>query len=73
MENIYSDFLRLGKSDFVKGLLIAVLSAVLVAVQQGLSTGIDWTQMWHIALTAGIAYLIKNLLTTSDGKFAGVL
>ena len=73
MQNIYSDFLRLGKSDFVKGLVVAVISAVLTAVTQMLGTGIDWAEIGHIALIAGIGYLSKNLLTDADGKFAGVL
>jgi hypothetical protein len=71
-----SGFFRLGWQDLVRGLVVAVLGAVLTAAQQAWSNNVDpttwdWRTIGGIALGAGIAYLAKNLLSTEDGKFAG--
>lgn len=72
-----SEFLTLGKSDFIKGLALVVIVAVLGSLQQGLTTfGFDfasynWAEIIKVAVTAGVGYLGKNLLTTSDGKLLG--
>jgi hypothetical protein len=71
-----SGFFRLGWSDLARGLVIAVLGAVLTAAQQAYATSVDptawdWRTIGGIALGAALAYLAKNLLSTDDGKFAG--
>jgi membrane protein implicated in regulation of membrane protease activity len=51
--------------DFIKGLLIAVLTAVLALVQTSLSAGelnFDWKVIGTAALSAGLAYIVKNWL-----------
>lgn len=51
--------------DFVKGLLIAVLTAVLALVQTSLQAGelnFDWKVIGTAALSAGLAYIVKNWL-----------
>lgn len=73
MQTIKSGFLKLNSYDIVKGLEVAILSAVLTTVVQMLSTGFNFKQLGLIALTTGISYLAKNLLTNSDNKFAGVV
>ena len=73
MNTIKSGFLKLNSYDIVKGLEVAVLSAVLTALVQMLSTGINLKELGVIALTTGLSYLAKNLLTTSDNKFGGVV
>lgn len=75
--NIQSLFLRLNSNDVVKGLIVAVMVAVLGAIQQALSThnldvgSYDWSSIFHVAVTAGMGYLGKNFFTTTDGKFLG--
>lgn len=74
-----SSFFSLGRSDIVKGLIVAVLVALLGAVQQalighGFDVGAyDWATILDVSWKAGLAYIGKNLLTTSDGKFMGAI
>ena len=67
MEN--SKFLALGLKDFLKGLLMAVLTPVFVVVQQSLEAGemtID-LKVIGIAATAGaLAYITKNFFTAAQ-------
>lgn len=73
---LQSDFLSLSKNDFVKAFVVAVLSPVAAIVGQAFvdfSTGaafsLDYTNLWHVAVAAGVAYLIKNLFTNNVGQF----
>lgn len=74
-----SKLLNLDFKDLGKGLAVVVLAVVLGAVKDSLTTcGIelscfDWANILDLALTAGGAYLAKNLLTDSNGKLGGVL
>jgi hypothetical protein len=55
--------------DLTRGLLIAVITAVLTAVLDGLNKGsldLDWKSIGVIALTAGVSYLVKNYFTPSE-------
>ena len=66
-------FLNLNSQDLVKGLVVAVIMAVLASVEPILSTGAFPTiiQMKTIAaysIGAGAAYLIKNLFTNSSDQ-----
>lgn len=66
-----SDFLKLNWFDVGKGLLLAVISAVLTTIQTSLSAGsleFDWKAIGLVATTTCVAYLIKNVFTNSDGK-----
>jgi hypothetical protein len=75
--NIYSEFLSWSKNDFVKGLLMAVIGAVISFLYQLVSQGgniFNFTtlqQMGSASLLAALAYLSKNLLSDEDGKFLG--
>ena len=68
-------FLKLNQSDFLKSGIVVVIVAVLAFFQtllesKGLSiTGADLSQMVQIALTAGVGYLAKNLLSNSSDEF----
>jgi hypothetical protein len=74
-----SKLLNLNWQDLVKGLVVVVLAVVLGAVKDSLTNcGIevscfDWASILDMALTAGGAYLAKNLFTDSNGKLGGVL
>ena len=62
---------KLNLGDFEKGLILAVISAVLTYAYDITQTGtlnFDWKKIGAIALTAGIAYLLKNLGTGSGGQ-----
>lgn len=56
--------------DLLRGVLIAVLTAVLTsvyeAIQQGGLKSIEWNETLGIAVTAGLAYLIKNFFTPTE-------
>ena len=74
-----SKLLNLNWQDLAKGLVVVVLAAVLGAVQNSLTacglevSCFDWNSILDIALTAGGAYITKNLFTDENGKFGGVL
>jgi len=68
-------FLKLKTNDFVKGLIVAMLAAIITSVysliQQG-SLQMDWLTWKPIFLTAvgaGLSYIIKNFFSNSDGQF----
>ena len=71
-----STFLSLGSKDLVKGLIVSIITAVLVVLQQIVEAGgiiaikENINFIMQIAITTGIGYLIKNLLTNSSDKFA---
>lgn len=72
-----SHLFRLGSSDLVKGLVVAVIGALLATLAQWFNApGFDWAsfnyqELVRIAVAAGFAYLSKNFFSTSDGKFGG--
>lgn len=66
-----STFLNLNSSDFIKGLLMAILSSVITVVYQTVESGslvFDWKAIGTMALTTALAYIMKNLFTNSNGK-----
>ena len=72
-----SEIFRLGQRDFVKGIVVAVLGAVLATLAQWVNApGFDfatfqWGEILKIATSAAIFYLSKNFLSTSDDKVLG--
>lgn len=68
---------KLQLNDWTKGLITAVIAAVLTVLlellkQKGLDiTVIEWQNVGVIALTAGLSYILKNLGTDEKGKFGG--
>lgn len=77
MINSNSAFFHLNLSDLSKGLVVAVLVAVLGAIQQLLSghgfdfASYDWASVIDVAWKAGVAYLGKNLVSDKSGKVFG--
>lgn len=64
-----SNLFSLNWADFAKGLLMAVLTPVVVVIQQSLDAGIltfDWKSIGIGALAGGLAYLVKNFFTSSN-------
>lgn len=65
-----------GVKDFVKGLVVAVLSGVLTYVYgaiQGGTFAVDWNQVGVVAVTAGLSYIIKNYISDENGKVGGLI
>ena len=68
-----SNFLNLNWNDLGKGLLVAVITAVLTFAYEALQSGSLFAPgslktIGLTALTAAVAYLLKNLFTNSTGK-----
>lgn len=73
-----SKYLTLIKKDYVKALITTILAAAIKFVHQLLAdkdmfsiTIADLKQLLNVAIVAGLGYLLKNYLTTEDGKFLG--
>jgi hypothetical protein len=72
-----SGIFRLNLSDLARGLVLAVLTAVLTSCQQAISSGNmdpsawDWRAIGGVALAAIVAYLLKNLVSDEQGKVLG--
>lgn len=69
--------MRLNSNDFIKGLEVIVIVSVLGALQEAFTTYgfaialYDWGSIEKLAVTAGIGYLVKNLMTAQNGKLFG--
>ena len=64
-----SNYLKLNKLDFVKGLLMTIITSFLFSVTNILSQGnfdINYKSILATSIGTGIAYLIKNLFTNSQ-------
>lgn len=74
-----SALFKLNLTDAVRAVAVVVLAAVFGSLQQALSThgldvmSYDWASILDVAVTAGVAYLSKNILTAENGKLGGVL
>lgn len=64
-----SGFLTLGWRDFLRGLLMAILTPVLTFILNSIENG-EFTLNWHLvylsAVGGALAYLLKNLGTKPD-------
>lgn len=61
IEVILSKQFSLIGRDYLRGLIIAALTAGLVVLQAAIDTGsINWKQVCMAALAGGVGYLIKN-------------
>jgi len=66
-----SRFLTLNVKDFAKGLLVAVLTAVVTIIYntvQASSLDFDWKAIGTVALASAIGYIVKNLFTNSNNE-----
>lgn len=68
-----SNFLNLNISDLIKGFIVAFLSAALTGVITALDSGIlpnlsELKAAGIVGLTAGLSYLLKNLMTNNKGE-----
>jgi hypothetical protein len=70
-----SKLFNLDKNDFIKGLILAVLTAIVTFLTDFAATGavINLDTLKKVGVAAAIAlvsYLIKNLFTNSTGQVA---
>jgi uncharacterized membrane protein YvlD (DUF360 family) len=66
-----SPFLNLNTKDFLKGLFIAVVTAVITILYTSIQNNVftfDWKNIGMVALSAALAYIMKNLLTNSKNE-----
>jgi hypothetical protein len=74
-----SELFTLESRDFVKGLAVVVLSAVLTWFLQLLEmptfdfATFSWVEGFRIGMVAGIAYIIKNFASDTEGKLMGAI
>jgi len=62
-----SKFLRLNQRDFLKGLIVTIISAIITTITQMVGSGINPEEIGTVALVAGASYLSKNLIENSRG------
>jgi hypothetical protein len=66
-----SPFLNIDFKDLGKGLIVAVLTSALTIIYNTVEAGsltFDWKLIATTAITTGLGYLLKNLLTNSQGE-----
>ena len=68
-----SKFLTLNGTDFIKGLVVTMFSAILLSIANILAMGtfpnlLQLKAIGFSALSAGIAYIVKNLFTNSQDQ-----
>ena len=68
-----STFLSLDVKDFIKGLIVTVIGAILTGIYQIINTGGELTleSLKVIGITglgAGLSYLLKNYFSNSEDK-----
>lgn len=68
-----SEMFSLKIRDFLNGVVTAIIGAVLVFIQQSLTSNqpIDYKTISIVALTAGLSYITNTYFSDSDGKFLG--
>lgn len=74
--NLPSTALSLNVKDFLRGLILAILAPVLLAIQQSIAAGevtLNWRTLGLTAISALVAYLIKNFFTNSVGQAENTL
>ena len=67
---MFSAYLKLNVFDVLKGFVVSIITAVLVLINSTITSGsfeFNWTTIWQTSLTAGVAYLVKNFFTNSNG------
>lgn len=69
-----SKFLSLNSRDFINGLIVVMFCTFITGFYQLIANGgiINWLTIKPVVIAAigsGVAYLTKNLLTNSKGKF----
>ena len=67
-----SPFLTLNTRDYVRGLIVSVLSAVVTIMYQTIQSGsfvFDIKSIAKVGIAAALGYILKNLVTNSQDEF----
>ncbi|CAB5218558.1 hypothetical protein UFOVP217_35 [uncultured Caudovirales phage] len=67
-----SQLFNLNVKDFIKGLILSVLTAIVTIIYSSLQSGsleVNWKLVATTAITSALSYLVKNLLTNSSDQF----
>jgi hypothetical protein len=66
---------RLNRKDISRGFLLAIGTSIAISIEQWVDAGqfeaINWKHVAMAGIGGGIAYLIKNVFTSSDDKLLG--
>lgn len=66
---------RLNWQDYVKGIVVAILTPVIFIIQNSLDAGtlsFNWKQIGIAAVAGFVAYLVKNFFTPSQTIVKGL-
>jgi len=69
-----SKFLSLNWSDFLKGSVVALITALVTSITNMLDSGLfpktkqEWISILVTSFTAWVSYLLKNLITNVNGE-----
>ena len=72
-----SKLFSLNQGDLLRGIVVAVLSGVLTLLlellkNKGLVLNLeDLSTIINVAISSGLGYILKNLLTDEEGKLGG--
>ena len=67
--NMKSRLFNLKLNDFVKGLILAVITGVITFLTDLTTTEIDWKKLAIASVIALLSYLVKNMFTNSNDQF----
>lgn len=73
-----SGMFKLSLIDLLKGVIVAVLFAAITYFLIVLNspafsfTGINWNELCRLSLISGLSYILKNLLSDSQGNVLGI-
>lgn len=76
-QNMNSQMFKLNLSDLAKGAVVALIGAILMALEQALTAhgldlaSYDWGSILNMGIVAGVGYLTKNFMSDSQGKVLG--
>ncbi len=72
-DNMKNGFLKLSWENINSALVYGLLSLAGYLLKMGTIWGHDWHTLVDFFVLGVLACLVKNLLTTSDGNFAGIV
>ena len=68
-----SGIFKLAKENIYSAIIYGVLSVALYIISKGTVFGLDLKAIIDIGILAILTSFVKNFLTTSEGKFAGLV
>lgn len=66
-----SKLFNLNLNDFLKGLLMVLLTAIITTLYQNFVSvppKVDWQLVLNNSILSGLAYILKQISTNSDGN-----